>query len=728
MVASVVEDALDRSDELRGAAQAPAGEVESQPDLVVSESDPGVSQTLSPKPRAHLSRLGLVPAIVVLSVAAITALLRVFGPAPRPVTESRLLSPVLLPQSFKEPTDRLILLSWWLLALFGALAAVWFVRRASKGEREIGRIVHYALNGMAAAVIIAAVTWGAGGNPPAYHFAGVGIIGLFASLAGALLIFRIWTWPAWATVGSTVIVAGLTLALAVPGLLQTPDSIRDPYHFGYTSDELTAVAAGHLPLSDYIPMYSALLGFPVAPLLRAFPSDSISIVLGWVIFLQVVALSIAVAFPVLLAGKRMLAPAMLLVVMPVLATGVDPYAFRSASTYFACFPLRVVLPVACLLVAFLVLRTRSNLDTRSHSWKWVILGFLIGATALNNLDFGASAAVVVVITIVLAGRTWRECVWPLLITLTSAVGALALYVGVAAMAGREVSLANSLLMMRIFSVEGFAVVPMDMFGLHIAVVSLFVSASIFGYVLLRLSRNSSESFLYQQGLVLALVGGWSLLSMPYFAGRSFPSTLVGGYAFQTGLVVAAFLPLIWKALVALLRVLPERNPWEMSLGMVMGTLVIAGGLSFIFGVQIPSEYVKSIRSGGAKGDSLGIAAQQVELQALFADPRNSAASRLVSEGRVQQGLIKSNLTSLSTGMRSALVTNSPEFLTFSDVFLKMQCRQSWPPGVDHILVSQATAAAFAAEPECQNYVDSKQAQDVIGGSTPLVLLPAARAQ
>ena len=283
-----------------------------------------------------------------------------------------------------------------------------------------------------------------------------------------------------------------------------------------------------------------MLGFPIAPVLAALGSHAIWGVVAWLVVLQIVAFVISVALPVLVGGWRMLAPASVVAVLPSLAAG--PHG-GSAVDYFAVTPMRVVLPSVTLLAAFLVLRRR-RAPAGLQRAKLVLLGLLCGTATLNNPDYGLPAALIVVGTVLITSPGSRDCVRSTVYLLSGLALPFVAYTVLGWTLGRPVHWSEWLFFQRTFGADGFFAVAMTPYGLHIAAVALFVSATVIGVVLVTVVSRGRSGFAYRQGVLLTLVGGWSLLCLPYFVSRSVTLNILGGYAYMIGMVVAAFLPLL----------------------------------------------------------------------------------------------------------------------------------------------------------------------------------------
>lgn len=656
-------------------------------------------------------RLGLVAPLAVLGTAAVTAGCYLVGPASSARrTSASLYDPG---AALSEPTDRMILVGWFALAI--ALACV-FAFRVPAARRPGARrdLVVTIGAGAAMSVAIASVTWAVDITG---LWGGIALAGLFTGLIGAVFLIAIPLLPVALARAGTVLTAGLALAYAIPPLVQTPSSMRDLFHYPFTSDEMVAVATGHFPLGDYIPQYTNLLGFPIAPLLHWFPEKSELVVLAWILLLQLVSLAIAVALPVLVGGRRHLGPAMIVAWAPPVTPMIGGL---SASTYFAVLPIRVVLPATAILAAYLALRDRPATDLRRPA-RLLSVGAVAGLAALNNPDYGLPALVTALVVVFLVGRSLRSrCAS----TAVAAVGGIAVfgaYGVIGALAGRPVDWSGWLAFQNAFGAEGLASVAMEPFGPHVAVVGLFVTASVLGFVLIVRSRSGSSSFAYRQGLLLALTGGWALLTLPYFTGRSLVPTLIGGYTFAIGLVVAALLPLLHHAVRAI-RAGVARDMTAASIGLAFGGLAVACVIAMMASIPAPSEYLsRQLEAAGGRSEPL----RQVTgaVHDLLAEPANSRLAALVDDGVVAQSLDLSGLLELTMGLPSLSVTSSPAYYTTSAYFVEALCAAPWPDGVDYLLVSSAVADRISGEASCGDTFDLASRERFRAGDVAYVLLP-----
>lgn len=657
-----------------------------------------------------MRRIALIPAVAAVVTAAFTGITVWLGPEPVVRTHSVMLN---VPSyALSEPVDRFVLAGWWAIAIVMALGVGWGLRRGRRARARPARgaVPQWAvaaLGVVASGVIVTSLLW----QDETGLWPGISTLGLMLGAAFALCVFRFWSLPRWFGVAVSVAVVGLVLSYALPVLLQTPGTIRSPIDFQYTSDEIAAVAAGRFPLSDYVPQYSVLLGFPVAPLLTLLGARAVYGVVAWLLLLQVVALAVSVVLPALVGGWRMLAPAVALAVVPTLS--------GLPTAYFAAIPLRVVLPALCILAAFLTLRHRRPL-TRRLGARVTWLGVALGLTVLNNPDFGGPAAATVLVVTVIAVPGLRQKAVAASALIVGSLVPFGLYTAAGAVSGHPVHWSQWLIFQKAFGAEGFNSVAMKPFGLHIAFVTLFISAAVTGYALLIRYRGGGSRFGYQQGLLLALVGGWSLLAMPYFSGRSMAPTLVAGYAYMVGMTVAAFLPLL-RTSVRALWARPGHGSVELAVALSTGSLAVAGAASTLLLVNLPSHNYALVASvpPGRLQDLVQLTGRLQALRDQSADDLET----LIGDGRVEQALDMASLTGLATGVRSGSLATHSDYFDLSPVFTDLQCTLPWDEGVDYLLVTDVTAAAFERQPSCAAHFDFSQQRVYPVADATLVMLP-----
>jgi hypothetical protein len=410
-------------------------------------------------------------------------------------------------------------------------------------------------------------------------------------------------------------------------------------------------------------------------------------------------MAMVVILAVQTGGPRVLAPALALTIGPVIAinTALSPtYAvgghadtLLSASTYFQVMPLRVVLPAAVILATFLMLKDRRFL-TRRGSLKLFLLGLLTGATVLNNPDFGLPVAASVALSILLATTPWRKGISYLIVLVAGSFTSFALYDLVGRVIGKTVKWDYWIVFQRTFGTSGYMNEPMQPFGLHVAVVALFLGSFISGLVLVVRSRNIGWGVVRRQGLAALLVGLWSLLSLPYFSGRSYAATLVGGYAFTIGMNIAVLLPHFRRAFRSVMQG-KTRSDASQIVAAAFGIVAIVGvGMSWGL-VRLPQEYLSVVAS-----NSLFYSSVAEEEEAIVRHLNDPSADRrireLVAAKSIGQALDNSSMIELLTGLPSVGSAKMPdEYMSVSDIFAQIQCQTAFPKEITYVLLTNETA-------------------------------------
>ena len=588
----------------------------------------------------------------ILGVFVSTLTVTMLGPKPSISTEG-LSNGV---QGLSEPRDLLVVICWWIIAALLVVASAisvlkgFPVRPTTKSSG--GWMVLPAV-----AVVILYVSFffpldtSETGNiaiPNLVHI--VGGAGILAAI-GLLLCFH--ERFASSVMAFVALIACFVLgAYLIPSLWQWPGSVRDSGHFNFSSNELAAVAVGRFPLSDFVPQYSTLLGFPVAPLLKWFPNNSVQIVLAYLIILQ---LMILVAPAWVIARKvhvAMFFPTLFFCsILSVFVYFPEPQI--SSNAYFMGFPIRMFFPIM-LLVYFV---STSNFHTNRARSNLLCIGggVLGGVTALNNLEFGLPALIAMAIVFALTRPRVGLGIKAVATILISAIFVFITYSLIGLGIGKSVDWSNWTLFVRLFGGSGYMKVPMAWSGLHVA----YVSTALLGlaaYALLMFSTSGKHTAIT---LFLGFSSLWMLLTFPYFAGRSFASTLIVGHSLQLGLVLSGLASLFY---------LERRYVFDS---------VRAGNrqcLTFLVLTAIPFLYVFSLAFSipDLSRSISSLAGRQTTYERLSV--LSTSVSRNLPENLdVAQILELSNMIELQSGVRSALIFSHPDYLFLSDEFLLMQC-------------------------------------------------------
>lgn len=426
------------------------------------------------------------------------------------------LAPGAATEAMAEPTDRIIVAMWLAAAI---IVAVLIARRSSLPAVVPGRFRRFALW----TTIPGGVLLGAG---LLYSRDDLGIaarilpIELALGVGLGLVLVLIAAYGTQWRRSANVLQAAIALGLFIPVLVRFPDRLGDPVRARVAFEDMFAVAAGATPLHDSFPLYGMLLGYPIAPLVAAIPTAADAIVTYWTIALQLITVTAAVALIIWARGRRYLGAALLIIPAVALSggpPGIGPF------TYFQMNPIRTVLPTLAIATT-----CWAPSGARRHSGMTgrIAAGAVAGIAALNNPDFGLGVVLIAIgVSVLVAAPGARVR------ALGAASGGSAapfLLWGTGTwLAEVPADWSRYLMFPSLFGPEGYMSVPMAAAGWHVAAVILFVAAFASGIALLRQTGGRPHSERARHGLLLTLVGGWSLLTLPYFMGRSLSPTLTG---------------------------------------------------------------------------------------------------------------------------------------------------------------------------------------------------------
>jgi hypothetical protein len=570
-----------------------------------------------------------------------------------------------------QPADFINLLTWWVTALI--LISVVLIGFRPGSSQKLGNTESHLLTRPLEllAVMIVALSYTYSFDPfntvnVRLFSPAVLIIGLILYVVSVTFIYK-----SWRISEATVKIIGRTAAVfTIPALWQAPNTIRDTFHFYFVSNELAATAVGKYAFSDFIPQYTALLGLPIVPFLRQFSNSPEAVLLLWVIFLQVFCIYI----PILLIdrpSRRSITPLwIVLVIFPSIAmTGYGN--INGINTYFQTFPIRFVGPMALVFALNWLLKKfdLSSGNIKKHSLLMNIrttsFGIVCGLVVLNNLDFGLAAVLAAGVVIYLSLNRSQIKFHQIGLLFIGFFSVFIVYSLVGLAIGKPVNWENFFLFQKLFGTSGYGAVPMAPFGPHIGFFITFCAGCCVGTIgTLEAKNSTSSSNKNSVARVLLFVSIWALLSLVYFSGRSYSSTLWVGHIFQLSLVV--FFGTIY--VVEELRSKRWARDSVLRLGPILGALFVSGAMLASSTFRLPPISVTSKLLFESK--------REFPLLADYANRINAQSSydaNFPLKSREGQIFSMSNLIELRTGVKSLSIFNDTYYLYLSDVFMMKQC-------------------------------------------------------
>ena len=306
----------------------------------------------------------------------------------------------------------------------------------------------------------------------------------------------------------------------LPSLVQPFKGIIDTYHSRYLFNDLLIASSGKMPYSQITPQYIGILGWPLK-LINFLPGDFVvnSAVL-WVsalVFLEIFLIANltkqairlrhwAVAFLIPVAG-------MFFKVQP------NMRAWGSLAQHMNLIPGRTVLPIVLLS---LISALATDLSRRKKQVFTFAIGLFLVLTTLNNIEFGAPAAIAVLIILGFLTRLSVVKLKDLITVLAGAITALVLVAAIYQINDSQLTLNSWLTMIRAHGVDGFMNLEMPFFGLWIFFYALLGASAIIGSNLLFRTYKKSipESAEMRSAVLLTFSGLWGSATLFYFSGRS----------------------------------------------------------------------------------------------------------------------------------------------------------------------------------------------------------------
>lgn len=316
----------------------------------------------------------------------------------------------------------------------------------------------------------------------------------------------------------------LSVVLAVvwitPSFVNFP-WVYDTFHAPQVLNDALAFYAGRIPLADYIPQYTLVLGLPIG---LAFPwldgavsPQNLTIALTAYLSslsLLSVGLAVYVAYRVLPTRLRALAPLMVL-----------PLSIHVSGS-LSSTPGRLLFPL--ILFALLL-----DVSAQSGVRRYFVVGVVAGLGFLNNPEIGG-VAIAATFLVVMVGNVPRRLRRIAVATLGMIVP-LALYALVAFLLERPVQVAQVAAYARAFT-DGYYALPMPVIGTYLLVLMTGVAATTVG-----IFRTRGDGLLVASPATTGCIyaGVFTLGSFAYYVGRSSSSGQLQFLLPFTALAIAA---------------------------------------------------------------------------------------------------------------------------------------------------------------------------------------------
>jgi hypothetical protein len=639
-----------------------------------------------------------MPIVILHLIIFVNFIFTKFGPKSYRPVNSENLTELGINASLVEPRDQLILISWWILAIVLTFISYRFV----KFETNLTRRIFIAVGSFSTMILIfLSLLWD---KDSTKTWMGVGYEGIIFGLVFSTIIVFSWTLQGALRKLFNIIFLIFLAIYFLPALIQTPGFIRDPGHIIFTSDDLVSVAADRWPLYDYIPQYSNLLSFPYAIILKLLNIDSLTLLITYLIVLQVIIFSIAIRISTYFGGRKLIVPAILVVLAPSLSAGDTPPGalgnwLLSATTYFAVLPMRLILPTVLILIIFIILKKMKANEINFTRGNYIFLGFCAGIVLFNNIDFGgAFVAILTIYFFTLFVIGYQKSLVNFIIYLGSITGMFVIYFLLSTLMGRNINFYNYIIFPATYGSDGYGLAEMQIFGIHVIIATLFISTVIIGLSYIKKGITQNSAYFFRLGSLQFIVGGWGLICLFYFAGRSFTPTAIGGFSFLSSFAVVLLLPIL-KSQFFYLRYFKKYN-----LNSIIGST-----LAFVMLVSVSSIFVKVKQPNVYVSKTLSEPTWMSEDFKNKIDGITELGSDITSKNNVQIsdiGIIveSSNLINLYTDIDSIAIT-SPLFLELSYKFTDIQCQAINFESKSFLITTESVLNVLKENKNCKEIFD-----------------------
>ena len=595
---------------------------------------------------------------VAITVPTVTAFGYFVGPKSYLQTSKLLIDPL---TGLVDTRDTLILFGWYAIAAISSVFVYWQIFQKNSNElvpvprsKRLQRIPIYGLILIFVCNLFMDLDLdGQGvGNVPTLTIREALVATLFWLVVG-FVWFRS---KNYTFLSRSIIACGL-LIRPLSVFLQTPSSLQDEWHFNFTANEIAAPAAGMIPMVNFVPWYTNLLGFPIAPILRLVPSQSVMVILIWLLFLQAICLALPTIIAYKIAGKQAALLSFLLLISLMTAQ-------PKINSYFQAFPIRTIFP--CLLLRLLVFCVQ-NIQTFRFRDS-IFLGVLSGFALLNNLESGLPSLLALIFTLLLLYRSIWNFTRAVLSILFGVFLVFGLYIFLVLSTGRALQFSYVITPLKIVVSGGFFQVPMTVGGYHNIFAIFFVSGMATASFLFFRAQKIGSVSLKRIAAFMSFSSSWGLIGMVYFSGRSFTSTLLAGSTYALGLLAVSVTIWIFIDKQFVSDVLRQKNQdlYVMSSLFVLLFFYIATTvLTRMDSVNVLREAGKEWVSETSRTVSLKSTDEQINR--LKKD--NQSRPR-----QVVQIFQLSNILELTTGIEAGLVVADPRYLSMFGEIQSIQCQ------------------------------------------------------
>ena len=203
--------------------------------------------------------------------------------------------------------------------------------------------------------------------------------------------------------------------------------------------------------------------------------------------------------------------------------------------------------------------------------------------------------------------------------------------------------------------------------------------------------------------------------LPYFVGRSFPSTILGGFGFHYALIMTLILPTIFSVF----KVTRSQRSYLFvnTIFLFLGLSII---LSLLFNINDPRIKINEVKE--FKAESSEFYSLRLQYEFFLEKSNDKTLSDLFKSNSISQILPLSGALESQIGLPSELVTNHPWHLEVTPLYTTLQCEYSKESKYKYVLTNPRTIDSLALNPACSSVFDFKNVKALTEIETNLLIL------
>jgi hypothetical protein len=487
------------------------------------------------------------------------------------------------------------------------------------------------------------------------------------------------------------IITVMISAFSLVSLIQGSQSVIDTAASSYAINETLSVAAGHWPFVDSIPQYQTAFAFMIAPLRPFLTTNQLSeLALTLLSAFSVIALALGVWLV-----RRCLPnySTFIAIALVVPITCVTPFPGRSGLSgsivaQLSALPVRIF-PGVIILCALTWILGHSEMPIPKLKGGMIFIGLACGLNLWNSQDFGSALVVatfVGLLTLQMLSLLRPKSILPY--WLIGLFFGFLVYPAVALAFRKTVNFSYFGYISRQFG-TGFGAEPIQTPGPVLLILPLIIAISVCSIWILRQTKlvdGTVRHDLHFTGMVSLFFSFWTILGFCYYLNRSYASGQLQILLLPTAIAFGGLVGATLQMQKLEIRgsnptLLFNRASFFKQNGFLLWPFSLVASLTLASVLLTPNPHTEMQRLLGK-----------------YPQTHWPISSVKISLNDAKVGLSFANYVELETGMKSAMIFNSPDDTFLSDETNRTVCTHLHTLHPDFLVLGDEGAQAFNRYP------------------------------